>query len=76
MIIFGPEGPPSVIKTKLTGVGDIAMSHQLFYTEHNKPNPRHDAPNVSVAGVFSEEVINKMIGDAFSGSISKFCHLS
>ncbi|MFZ0860428.1 MAG: hypothetical protein WCA27_20515 [Candidatus Sulfotelmatobacter sp.] len=52
------------------------MSHQLFYTEHNKPDPRRDPPNVSVAGVFSEEVINKMIGDAFSGSISKFCHLS
>ena len=55
MIIFGFERPPSVIKTKLTGVGDIAMSHQLFYTEHNKPNPRRDAPNVSVAIVFSEE---------------------
>ena len=76
MIIFGPERPPSVIETKLTGVGDIAMSPQLFYTEHNKPNPRRDAPNVSVAIVFTEEVINKMIGDAFRSSISKFCHLS
>lgn len=65
MIEFGLKGAAVVVETELASAWNVAASRQLFNTEHNEPDPRCNAPNMSVVGIFLKEIVNEVVSNAF-----------